>query len=542
MKKAVGLILVLVMVLSLAACGGNSNSTNPPSGTNAPASQPGTPDSTPTPAPTPEPEGGPKYGGVMRWASSADSSLQLGLPQFLPSSLTTLLPPWAECLLLEASDGSIHPFLATEWDIQIENSKVIFTLRDDVYFTDGSQFNAEVVKWNIDLAIETKIMNPAVIGAEVVSEFEVAVLLSGYTNAVLPILASHSFCMVSKENYDKLGEEEARNNPVGTGPFIVTEFVPGQKIVYTRNDNYWQEGKPYLDAIEFVSITDVMTQNAAVLTDDPLSKVDVLTTAVGEQIQLLRDTAPVYVTRNVTGPLVLYPDSNNPDSPLAIQEVREAISYAIDRELICEARGFGIWQPAKAYVPPPYIGNKGDENFFEYNPEKSLELLAEAGYPDGFTIPMHCPAAVDRDAMVALQSMLGEVGIIAELSFPEAGAATELRTQGWDGIFVGTFAGLPSISSTYRLHVDPLTQFYPSMWRPYATIDEWRDLYESSRLTLIAEQEPFERMHEGMIEYMVCIPVYDQYGSYVINNRVHDSGWGEWGVGTMFRPWDVWVD
>ena len=536
MKKTIALALTLVMVFALAACGGTQPPTNEPSTNQPSTNQPS------GSAPGGQASDTPKYGGVLRWASMADSSLPLGLPQYLAAALTTLLPPWSECLLLEASDGTIHPHLAKEWDIRIDDSMVIFTLRDDVFFTDGSQLTAEVAKWNIDLALETKIMNPAVLGATVLDEFVVQVNLDGYTNAVMPIFASHSFCLASMETQQLYGTDYARANPVGTGPFIITEQIPGQRIIHERNDNYWMPGKPYLDGVEFYEMRDVMTQNAAVLSQNDADRVDVLSTANGEQIQMLLQSGNVYRTSNVSGPLVFYPDSQNPDSPLSKLEVRQALSYAIDREAICEARGFGIWQPATAFVPYPYYGHKQGQNFFSFDPAKAKELLASAGYPNGFTISMHSPSAVDRDAVVAMQSMLSDVGITANLNFPEAAAATELRVNGWDGIFVGTFGTLPSISSTYRLAADPGNQFYPSMWRPYGEIAEWNELYESARKTLVADHGNYERMHEALIEYMVMIPIFDQFGSYLINNRIHDTGWGDWGVGTIWLPWDAWID
>jgi peptide/nickel transport system substrate-binding protein len=478
----------------------------------------------------------------VRWASTADSSIPLGLPPYLPSALTTLQPPWAECLLIEHTDATIYPFLAKEWDIKQEESKVIFTLRDDVYFSDGSKFNAEAVKWNIDFFIETKLMNPAVTGANVLGEYVVEVTLAGYTNAVLPIFASHSFCMASMEYCMKNGEDKAKENPVGTGAFLVSEHTPGIGIHFSRNDNYWQPGKPYLDTIEFVEMRDLMTQSAAVMSNNPGDRVDSLATTNGEQITLLEQSADVHTVSFITGPMAMFPDSKDPNSPLSKLEVRQALAYAVDRQAICDARGFGIWQPSKAFVPPPYYGNKGDQNFFSYDQAKAKGMLASAGYPNGFTINMYSPPSVDRDMTVALQSMLEQIGIVANLSFPEAGAATELRVNGWDGIYLGAFTSLPSISSTYRLYVDPGYQFYPSLWRPFAEIDSWRELYESSRLTILPLQENYEKMHEALIEYMVVIPLYDLFSSYVINNRVHDSGWGEWGVGTMWLPWDVWVD
>ena len=558
MRKVTVSILVLVLLCSIAACGGGGGQTsnqpagnqssgnqitvNEPTGGDQLGSQSSGSQPAVTPPVTEDAQSGPKYGGLVRWAGAGDTSIQIGLPHYLPSAQVGLQPPWAETLLLEATDAAIYPHLAKSWEIRQDESKVIFTLRDDITFSDGTKLNAEAVKWNVDFFIETKLMNPAITGANVLDEYVVEITLAGYSNAVLPIFASHSFVMTSKEFFDKNGDEFCRDNPVGTGAFTVAEQIKGIKVIYERNPTYWMKGKPYLDNLEYIEMRDVMTQNAAVMSSNPLERVDHIVTGNGEQIQTLLANADVSINSFVTGHMSMFPSSRDPESPLSKLEVRQAMAYAIDRESICEARGFGIWQPAKALIPPPYSGHKGDQNFFSYDPDKSRELLADAGYPNGFAVTMHSPTAVDRDMVVALQDMLGRVGIAVDLNFPEAGAATDLRVNGWDGIYMGGFTSLPSISSTYRLYVDPGYQFYPTMWRPFSEYKEWEDLYESARLTILPEQANYEKMHEAMLDYMVVIPIYRTYSNYIVNNRVQDSGWGDWGVGTIFKPWDIWVN
>jgi peptide/nickel transport system substrate-binding protein len=170
--------------------------------------------------------------------------------------------------------------------------------------------------------------------------YELTLHLKYYINSTITHFASHVSAMISKENYEKNGEAYARENPVGTGPFIMKETVPGEHVLFVRNENYWQEGKPYLDAVDFVEITDVMTQNA-VMQSKSGDAADVLRTSVAEQMQLLDATVDGYQKRIPTGPICLFPSSADENSPFSKLEVRQAMFYALDRDAICQAWASG---------------------------------------------------------------------------------------------------------------------------------------------------------------------------------------------------------
>jgi peptide/nickel transport system substrate-binding protein len=526
MAKMKVIAIFLVAVLALTACGGGGAS--PSGNTNAGGDREVA-------------EGGQKYGGIIRLVMTGDTNAGYGLPSEVASGMTAPLAAYAECLLLESSGGEISPWLATDWEIDLPNQRIVFTLRDDVKFHDGSDFNAEAVKWNIDICIESGIMNPAIIGAEVLGDYEVAVLLDNYTNAILNIFASHQFCMVSKENYETNGKQYAMDNPVGTGPFKFKEQIPGQKIAYERFDGYWQAGKPYIDTVEYISMTDVMTQIAA-MQPNAADQISVLQTFAGDSVSQLLASADVYVNKIGMGPMALFPNSVDADSPMSNLKVRQAISLAIDRDALVAARGFGVFETSKQLIPVPYAGafdNPDTQKYkLYYNPEEAKQLLTEAGYPNGFDTVIYGMAG-DRDVVVGIQEQLAAIGINARLEYPESGAATELRANGWDGMLFFAFRALASISSTFRLHVDPDYQFFPSMWRP---ADEMRDLYIEARTSETVQPELFQQLQAMLMDGMVLIPVYDAYDSYVVQNKVKDSGFGDWGVGTIWLPGNAWID
>ncbi|MCL1805817.1 MAG: ABC transporter substrate-binding protein [Clostridiales bacterium] len=539
MKKTLVMLLALTMLLCLVACGSSGNqgggTTTPPAATPG-TTTPSTPAATTPAAPQGPPTGpeGQEYGGVLRMTSSATFQEPFGLP-WLYQTMNRPLAPFGEALLLETPYGDMSPFLAKSWDIDMDKLEITFYLRDDVTFADGSKFNAEAAKWNYDNYIEAKVMNPSVASFEARGEYELTAVLRDYNNSLLNIFASRGQCLVSKEGYEKNGEEYSLNHSIGTGPFVLTDRQPGLRVEFARRDDYWQPGKPYLDGVVYIAMGDSMTQNAAMMSSGD-DGVDVVQTSAGEQIATLLANADCYRSFFPGGPYSLFPDSMNPDSVLAILEVRQALAYAIDRDAICEARGFGAWTPGVQIIPPPYPGPLPDSYNLYYDPAKSKELLAQAGYPNGFKIPMHVPAAVDRDAITAVQSMLGDVGVIAEMDFPESGASTELRNNGWDGIYVAAHSPLANAISSFRLNFDPDFLYYVSVARPPG----YTEVYTKARTSLVVENELVQEIHKMFLDNMTIIPMWNTSTSYVIRSDIHDSGLGDWSSGTQWLPENAW--
>ena len=535
MKKVVCLLLALSL-LFIAACSGNPSAT-----TSQPPQTGGSPDPSGE-APPPVDEGpavgpdGQKYGGILRIIGGNDTSTPWGIPWHHNAGGQGLLAPWSESMLICHANGSYTEWLAESFEIDVENAQLRFVLKEGIYFHDGSELNAEVTVWNINQAREEGNMNPAIIGAEATGEYTLTVFLDDYYNGALDVFASHAFSIISKKNYDENGAEYAADNPVGTGPFIFTERIPGSRAVFVRNENYWREGLPYLDGLEYVEITDIMTQIGAMQSTGEDGG-DILGISSAEQVALLQSSgAPVYVDKNPMGPVCLFPSSMDENSPLSKLEVRQAIAYAIDRETICEARGFGILTPATQFISEPFLGPLPDSYNLSYDQAKARELLDEAGYPDGFTTNLIMMPGMDRDAIVAIQDMLSEVGITCELQFPESGAATELRKD-WDGLLVALARSLPNMTTTFRLFLDPDYQYYPQMWRP---VDEMRPVYITARSTEEVENENIQEFHRLVLDNMVLIPIYYTYDTFIHKNNVHDTQFTAYGPATFWMPGEAW--
>ncbi len=326
----------------------------------------------------------------------------------------------------------------------------------------------------------------------------------------------------------------ARENPVCTGPFKVTEYVQGSHISFEKNEDYWREGEPHLDGMEILFIRDVMTQNVAMQAEGDQS-IDVLNTTNGEQIQMLREMG-FEVTSMPIGPVSLVPNSLNSSSPLSKYEVRLAISYALDREAICNARGFGILKPADQFIADQWPQAHLDDSYnLTYNLEKAKELMAEAGYADGFQTTLYVqPGLADIDATVAIQSQLAQIGIECTIETPDSGGYSAYRSNGWDGLLVQHTRTLTNIAATFNFYFGNTSKLLSQLWWP----DEMEEIIQAA-FAKDDNSEELQTLHKIVLDNMLIVPVYYQYDSWVYDPAIKDGEFGNYGSSTMFLPYQV---
>ena len=472
MKRVFSIILALLFVFVLAACGGGGNgdevSSSSPTGSSPTGSSPTTTGgSGSTEPPSGDREGDPRYGGTVRIIAPSEGAGPLGVPWELEAVDVYLVTPFLECLVRQLPDGTMLPHLAASWDFDEsdpEDVRLIFYLRDDVFFHDGSKFNAETVKWNLDMSNEFGAPMASYSDIQIVDEYTVSMRIPSVTNSTLSGFTGLMYSQISKEGWDNNGEEWSLENPIGTGPFVMTEYVRGVHVKTVRNENYWNPNLPFFDALEYHLIGDVMTQNIALQTDGPQG-IDMLGTMSGDQVSLFREMG---YTILLTSPIsmTLMPSTDNPDSPFSDPRVSQAISMAIDRDAIVHARGFGIWESSYQYTVPTRLGYVATPGYGvpSYNPDGARALLAEAGYPDGFsTTLIGQPGAVDRDSIVAIQAQLELVGIQASIELPETGGYAALRGEGWEGILVQRVLNMTYMEQTAVLLFTQQNNYFASM-------------------------------------------------------------------------------
>ncbi|HOO28677.1 MAG TPA: ABC transporter substrate-binding protein, partial [Lachnospiraceae bacterium] len=250
-----------------------------------------------------------------------------------------------------------------------------------------------------------------------------------------------------------------RNSSCGTGAFQVSEFNPGVSVKYTKNENYWQEGKPYLDAVEMYIVDEPTTRASAF----EAGEYDIILMNNLTVANDLISSGNYVLERNKSGQgLVmtgLIPNSVN-EGPFQDARVRRAMCYAIDSQALSDAFGYGLLTTLNQWAAPGAVTYDDSLAGMDYDPEKAKELLTEAGYPDGFTTTLTTDAG-NKDYFTAAANMLDEVGIHCEINLVDESAQVNLYSTGtWDGI-MGHFASIaPDLGLYMGRHLDPDGAFY----------------------------------------------------------------------------------
>jgi peptide/nickel transport system substrate-binding protein len=457
--KIVGAIAICITLFMLVSC--STTITNTTSATISSSTAPMTSATTSAPTTnmsstptTPASTDSPKYGGVMKIIATPVSTPSIGWPPSIANSMggSGIVQDMLETLLRGDNKGNVHPWLAESFTIADDLKSITFHLRKGVKFHDGSDFNAQVAKWNLENM--TKVRSGLYSywsSVEIIDDYTIRVNLNKwiYTLPMSFAEGNPAAFMVSKAAFDKNGLDWMKANPVGTGPFKFDSYQQDVKLKVVKNPDYWIKGKPYLDGIEYNFISDQMTTKMSMQNGDADM---VLNTSGGKPAA---DYLALGLKVNIlmSDNQVLVPDTANADSPWAKQKVREAVEYAIDREALAETFGFGFWQapyqiPARdnlAYDPDYSSSHK-------YDPEKAKQLLSEAGYPDGFsTTIIVSPFALGgyRDPIVVVQDYLSKVNVQAELVYPEIGKYLQYMGQGtWpqNSVLVSPFPGIDFIN------------------------------------------------------------------------------------------------
>ncbi|MCS7172304.1 MAG: ABC transporter substrate-binding protein [Armatimonadetes bacterium] len=274
-----------------------------------------------------------------------------------------------------------------------DRKALLLRLRRGVQSHDGTEMTAEAVKFSLEGYIQARRVPAYIKSVDVLDRYTVRVNLEKWDNGVYISLSA--VLITSPATIQRLGQERAQWQPVGTGPFRIVRYDPNAYVDYVRFNQYWDRGKPYLDRLELRFIRDEQTRKAALLAH----QLDIAGFGDPQIIAELRDTGRLHL---ITGPpgagiLMIIPDSANPDSPFADRRVREALAYAVDRDTIARALGRGNWRPWNQIAHPQSPAALRDLRESTYNPARAKELLAQAGYPNGFSTRIIKAFYLERD-------------------------------------------------------------------------------------------------------------------------------------------------
>jgi peptide/nickel transport system substrate-binding protein len=369
-----------------------------------------------------EPASGPRQGGTLYIGQdfgpqSLDPHKNLAWASInIYESIYNGLVKWNE------NETEVIPDLATAWEISDDGLVYTFTIRQGVKFHNGREMTAEDVKFSLD-----RLRDPDVsVYASEYTAVESVDVLDAETVQVTLSRPFGTFLIFLTDRYSIVPEEavaELETNPVGTGPFMFDEYVLDQHVRLVRNPDYYEEGLPLLDAVEFKILGDEASKEAALRS----KSVDMAWFRDPRQAEAIAnsvpdlDSAPGIPSRYIDIRLNLC------EEPFNDVNVRRAFSLAMNRQSLIDtvipsqygSSISGVLEPSS-----PFFWQDGELPYYGHNIDEAKSLLAEAGYPDGITIDAYKVVAanqLDVDAAQVLKEQWAAAGINVNIQPMEVG-------------------------------------------------------------------------------------------------------------------------
>ena len=549
---SIGLVLCVIVLMSVFACAAPApKATTTPTPTATPTKPAATtptvapsPTTTaaPKPAPTTATAAGPKRGGIIKIINVGDSIDNLGVPMVsVPRSNAVAGLPALDKLFIYDDRGFPTPYLATGYTWGAGKLSLTINLPKGVKYHDGTDFNAQSVKWQLDVhRVGPRPELKNVTSIDVVDDYSVRLNLSSFDTLLLSDIAKSAGSMISPTTFKAKGENWAITNAVGVGPFKQTSFERSVGVKFERFDGYRQAGKPYLDGIQIMLVADATTAKASFLAGEGQVMMGAVSPVIADD---LKKTGKYNVISNPSSIVGLAGDSLHPDSPFGNLKVRQAVSAAIDSKAICAALGYGFWQPANQHAYSSLWSYNPNVAGYPFNPQKAKDLLKEAGYATGFKTKITFTAGTSELLCTAVQRYLKDVGIDAALDAVTSSKFTLVTSQGWTNGLV-LYSGLVPVGyppmSTLRRQLSDQSALYVSIIHP----KEYQDLLNATLVqpdekTMIAMGQELNKM---IIDtYCLINPIYASSllcVSYpeVKGLRIYDPWWD------IFIPADGWLN
>lgn len=514
-------VLALLLALALAACAG-------PAPAGAPADAAATTDeAAPAEAATGSEVG--TGGGTLRYGRYADS---LFLDPVLNDANLDIwvLNSLYDTLLQSTPDGQgTMPMLATEVAIADDGLSATVTLRPEIKFADGSPITPDDVKWSLDRA-----RNPengiwgfsleAIESIETAGDNQVVINLSRPDPTLSAALAMFNSAIMPQKLFEAMpGTTDAEKaeafaeKPIGSGPFVLTEWERGNYMVIERNPYYWQEKDgvqlPYLDAVRFEIVAEDATRILKLQAGEldgaefiPLARVEELKADPNLTMELFPSTKVNDVIMNNRPEL-----NDGTPNPLSDQKVRQALNYATDKNAIIQLVTYNTGVPMESYMSSttPLFAK---QQMYDYDLDKAKQLLAEAGYADGFDVSVMAIAGnADQSALLtALQNMWAQIGVNLTIEPLEAATLTEryrandfqMRTAAWTNdindpsqitSYFAIYSVIESLHSGFQnAEIEALYEQSQKELDPAARAEQYRQIQE-----IYVDQAPIIFLYEA---------------------------------------------
>lgn len=432
-------------------------------------------------------------------------------PGFLRES-ATIVDNIFDTLVMRDKDMKLVPGLATSWKA-IDDTTWEFKLRQGVKFHNGEDFNADAVKFSIDRVLDPAAKSPTVSyirtidSVEVVDPLTVRIKTKG-PDPLLPTRMSRYPTYIVPPKYVKeVGNDKFATHPVGTGPYKFVEFIPDQHVILEANKDYWR-GAPSIDKVTWRAIPDGTARVTALLTGE----VDLIENVPVDVAPMVKASPDADLVQVKNGGLTIYLGLVMNEKPLDNVKVRQALNMAIDRKSIVDNILQGMASPRGTQVGAADFGYK-DVPVPAFDPAKAKALLAEAGFPNGFSIKMQSTHRYLKDGEVAqaIAQEFGDIGVKVDQEVLDWSVYTQQVPRKGPIFMLGW-------GSTQTLDADAAVYAIFKTGEPYSTasIPELDKLLDESR-TIVdpAKREAvLDKIQDLAAEQVPVIPLYQEDALY----------------------------
>lgn len=520
-RNALALCLaVLMMATMLAGCSGGASSSTPASASASAASGTSSNDST-----------------TLTLAINAD--ILTTDPQALNNGTTTSVLYNVFSNLVKYDDaGEIVMDLAESYELLEDQVTWEFKIREDAVFHDGTPVTAEDVAWSLTRVMtdesSSDYMNFSPLAEAVaVDDYTVHVVSDDPYPIMLQLLCKGGAAVLPKAYFEENGEEAWLANPIGSGPYQLTEYVKDDHVTLVPFADYYGEQNPDWEEVIFRVVPESSTRVGELIAGN-VDAVNMVIPTEWERVNGNEGTAVVNGPSTRVYQLALKTDKG----PTADLRVRQAIDLAIDDQTIVDTILQGAGTPMLTRVPSGVNGcNEDLVGKYNYDPERAKELLAEAGYPDGFSMKIEAPTGrytMDAEISQAIVAMLSQVGITVDLQLLESSAYSNVFSahSAEDGFM--TCFGLGFFDASYgMIGYFGVNTSGESNWNN----QEYMDMYYEAEFNMNEEErtqlfQEMQQMVADEVPYAIICQIDNSYGvkdSITMTPRLDDV----WNLSTI---------
>lgn len=436
---------------------------------------------------------------------------------------------WDTLLYRDPKGFEIKPLLATAWK-WADDKTLEFELRQGVKFHNGDPFTADDVVYTVNTVIKDKQVSvPSnyvfYSGAEKIDDYHVRIKLNRVFPAALEYIAM-TLPIWPKAYREKVGADEYSRHPIGAGPYKITKVDGTTQIVMERFDGYYDgspKGHPAIKNLVIHEVPDAATELAELLggaadwiwdfDPDQFNSIAAVPTLVAQRAETMRLG---YATMDAAG-------RTGKDNPLTNQKVREAVLYALDRETMATRLMQGESRTLDTPCYPTQFGcDHTAAKHYGYDPKKAKQLLAEAGYPNGFDTVVY--SYLLPQWVGAFQNYLGAVGIRAKVNQMQVGAVVQANMEGKTPINLGSW-GSYSINDVSAF----LPYFFGGGGADYARDPEIEQEVKAGGETTDPAQRKahYSKAIKLITDKALFIPVFTYVKTYGYSKELNFQPWAD---------------